>query len=185
MFLEKLDYTSDHNRMMSEANDIITNVTWNNGNQIGLNRRDNSTENIWKDATGSLYDREHNIYIGKEKDFTVWNIDSDSYIRQQIENMMEGIVNGRVRLMNLTPKKGLSVHKDLEVRYHYVLKTNKKSYICHNPSRSSQVDDNIPISAFCYHMPMDNHWYKVDTRETHWVYNGGETDRVHLVVCGT
>jgi hypothetical protein len=74
----------------------------------------------------------------------------------------------------------LSVHKDKEIRYHLVLKTNNNSYICQHINASQNSLNPI---AVCYHIPKDGNWYKVDTKRNHWVYNGGNEERIHLVVC--
>ena len=50
-------------------------------------------------------------------------------------------------------------------------------------SFNTNNDEYLGIKANCYHLPMDGQWYKVDTTKTHWVYNGGDSPRIHLVVC--
>lgn len=184
MFIEKLEHCSDYSRMLSEANEIINNVTWNNGNQIGLNRRVNSIEDIWKDAAGSIFDA-NGKRLKHEREFTEWNINENYYIRQQIESLLsvENIKHGRIRIMRLLPKTGLSVHSDYEHRYHYVLSTNSHSFVCQAAYDMNTNRSDIRTSSVCYHLPLSTHWYKINTKEIHWVYNGGSTERIHLVVC--
>ena len=77
--------------------------------------------------------------------------------------------------MRLLPKTGLSVHSDTSERYHLVIKTNKDAFI-------AQTMNNIGIAAVCYHIPADTTFYKVDTTKKHFVYNGGNEERIHLVI---
>lgn len=185
MFIKRLDFYSDISVVYSGLDELLKITSWLPENQIGLNRRNSNDNDIWKDAVGSLYNRESNTYNGHESEFNIWNLGSDNYVRQQIELLQdrEKFTAGRVRFMRLLPKTGLSVHKDNEVRYHLVLKTNPKSYICTNDVLL-ESDSDLNIAATCYHIPDDGHWYKVDTRQVHWVYNGGMIERIHLVVCG-
>lgn len=185
MFIKRLEEISDLSKVNEEFNSILSSVGWGQLNQLGFKHRPGA-EHPWFDAAGSLFNRQTGELISDESDYSEWTVDSNSYIRQQIE-MLErnhGFKCGRVRVMRLMPRSGLSVHQDQEVRYHLVLKTNQKSYIAHrvvdnNPDRSV-----LPSTAVCYHLPMDGTWYEVDTREVHWVYNGGDDERIHLVVCG-
>lgn len=181
-FITKLALTSEHSKILEEYKKIQHSVGWGDNNQIGLRHRINS-ENIWFDGIGSLYDRSDNTFTAAETDFTEWNINHDNYIRQQIEllSSMENFQIGRCRIMRLLPKTGLSVHRDTEVRYHYVIETNLKSFISMNTSVFRNAEF---VCGNFYHLPADGNWYKVDTRKVHWVYNGGNTERIHLVVCG-
>lgn len=178
MFLKKLNVTSDSDRVYDELAEILKEHPWHFKGQIGLRHRKDATD-PWNDAVGTLY----NV---TESEFTDWTIDSSYYVRQEIEKLQKtlNIEIGRARFMVLGPRQGLSVHKDNEVRYHLVLRTNENAFISHavtdnNPNRSELL-----TTAVCYHLPKDNNWYQVDTREIHWVYNGGFMDRIHLVVCG-
>jgi hypothetical protein len=183
MFIEKLPRTVNLNRLLDEIKNIVDSTGWGHTNQIGLKSRPDSI-NKWFDSSGSLYDKDKMVKISNEWDFSEWNLGVTSYIRQQIEllELNEGFKSGRVRIMRLLPHTGLSVHRDSEVRYHLVLKTNKNSYIAENINAVS--DSDLPSVANCYHIPLDSNWYKVDTTKFHWVYNGGDDSRIHLVVCG-
>lgn len=180
MFIEKTKFLSDLAIVENEVKTIENLTNW-YGNQIGLKHRLGST-NIWQDCVGSLFSKELNKFIENESAFNNWNLNDDSYIKHQITLVCDyyNLKIGRVRLMRLPPHQGLSVHYDTEERFHLVIKTNLKSYICHNTG-----ENNIQLNpiAQCYHLPLDGYWYKVKTTEVHWVYNGGETDRIHLVVC--
>lgn len=184
MFIKRLELTSDVDQICSELDKILVHINGWKKNQIGLKSRVNAVAR-WADSVGSLYDGITGKPVAKESDFTEWNLDSDSYIRNQIE-ILENLHNfksGRARLMRLSPHCGLSVHRDNEVRYHLVLKTNPFSYVAHNLDEPI-TDCDLKGSSICYHIPRDGVWYLVDTRNTHWVYNGGNEERIHLVICG-
>lgn len=185
MFIKKLEISSNPAAILFEFSKILEKATWGLKNQVGLKCRPGATD-PWFDAVGSLYNQKSNTKIASESDFSEWILEDDSYIRQQI-SLLEASDNfkcGRVRIMRLLPHQGLSVHKDEEVRYHLVLKTNPKAYIAHRVVDNNPERSDVPTTAVCYHLPMNLKWYKVDTREVHWVYNGGDTERIHLVVCG-
>jgi hypothetical protein len=185
MFLKKLSIQSDRRQVLSELGTVLQAREWGESNQIGLRHRPGATDR-WGDAIGSLYNRRDNIKLDAETSFTEWTIEGDWYTRQQIELLQTtlGVQIGRVRFMRLLPKCGLSVHRDDEVRYHLVLKTNPKAYMARASNFVIPQNSAEPVVATCYHMPADGHWWRVDTRETHWVYNGGDEERIHLVVCG-
>jgi hypothetical protein len=181
-FIEQIDQKSDVDKINSELTEILKNTSWQN-NQLGLRHKSKSV-NVWHDSVGSLYDHSTKTFKSKESDFNMWSLNENSYIREQI-TLLSSKLNfeiGRARFMKLLPFSGLSVHQDSEYRYHLVIKTNPKSYICVN---SKLYSDNIEPLAQCYHLPKNNQWFKVDTTKTHWVYNGGNTERIHLVVCST
>lgn len=177
MFIKKLELTADGDLIRKGLDTVLTMTQWGSENQIGLSYRPGAT-NLWKDCVGSLYDRETGRDIANEQEFTELNSDVPEYIRSKLEELaiLENIKLGRVRLMRLMPKTGLSVHADTSVRYHFVLQTNPHAYIAHTFHAGN-------VSALCFHIPADNTFYKVDTTKHHFVYNGGPEPRIHLVIC--
>jgi hypothetical protein len=178
MFIKKLDLTADSNLMQESLDTILTMTDWGVENQLGLSHRVVPEKDIWKDCVGSLYDRETGIDIANENDFAQLNANVPSYLKFKLQELAicENIKIGRVRFMRLMPKTGLSVHADTSVRYHFVLKTNPHAYIAHAFNAGN-------VSALCFHIPADNNFYKVDTTKHHFVYNGGQEPRIHLVIC--
>jgi len=79
--------------------------------------------------------------------------------------------------MRLMPKTGLTVHADSSVRYHYVLETNEYSYIYYISKNTG------PIKTIGYHLSDDSSFYRINTLQEHYVYNGGNTPRIHIVIC--
>lgn len=180
-FIEKLDYTSDKITMLMEANTILGSINLAPENQISLKSKIGS-ENKWKSGVGSFYDFNSQSFNDAEVNYTEWNLPEDNFIRKEIIELEKkfNFISGRIRIMSLAPKQGLTVHQDQEIRYHYVLETNPYSYFCHNIAKFENIA--TPVGVF-YHIPDDGHWYKVDTTKTHWIFNGGKTRRVHIVVC--
>ena len=176
MFLEKLEFSVDLNQIRKDLLDILNTTSWGVEQQIGLTHRPNATDK-WKDSTGSLYDRNENLELVKESAFTEMNADVPLYLRTVLDGFckFQNIQIGRARFMRLMPKTGLSVHFDNTERYHLVIETNKYSYISHTMQGPQ-------VAAISYHLPADSMFYKVDTTREHFVYNGGNEDRIHLVI---
>lgn len=176
MFIEKLNFTADVLKVRKDLETILTKTSWGFEKQIGLTYRPGAT-NLWKDSTGSLYDRKNKVELIKENEFTEFNKDTPEYLTSLLDNFakFQNIEIGRARFMCLEPKKGLTVHSDNSERYHLVVATNENSYIA-NTMKSSQ------IAAICYKLPVDGFMYRVDTTKEHFVYNGGDDNRIHLVI---
>lgn len=177
-FIEKLNLTADLSLIQKDVDTILTHTNWGEENQIGLTHRPSPVNDVWKDCVGSLYDRTTGIELYDEREFTEVNPLVPDYLKSKLLELaeLENFTLGRVRLMQLLPKRGLTVHSDTSVRYHLVLKTNPYSYISHTFSAGN-------ISALCFHLPADSTFYKVDTTRPHFVYNGGQDPRIHLVIC--
>lgn len=185
MFIKQIDFQSDVEQILADLDSILQLCGgWPAGNQIGLNHRPGASE-PWTDAEGSRYqkyqvDRERPL----ETDFSIWNSQVPKYLTEQVQGLQQhlGCGIGRARIMRLMPKTGLTVHFDQEPRLHLVLKTNPMSYIAHCV-REARDDSQLPSASISYHMPANGHWYEVDTRQMHYVYNGGFDERIHLVLC--
>lgn len=167
----------DINQMVTDCQTVINSVGWGGKSQIGFKHRPHSTD-PWFDSAGTLWDFENKKYHSQESDFSEWNAVPNS-LKFAIGNLaeLEKVKFGRIRLMRMVPKTGLTVHRDSHTRYHFVITTNPKSYFCYNIDAAQGSE----CRALCYHMPCDGQWYHCDTTRTHWVYNGGDSDRIHLV----
>jgi hypothetical protein len=172
MFLEKLNIKVDIVQVRNDLATILNLTDW-SGNQIGLTHRALPQANLWKDCIGRL-----DIELMSESNFSELNEQTPSYTKHILHQLAntENIKLGRARFMRLLPNQGLSVHKDNSIRYHLVLETNQHSYIAQGVNQTD-------FKAVCYHIPSDGHFYKVDTTKEHFVYNGGKTERIHLVIC--
>lgn len=177
-FIKKLDFEVDAALVMSELQALLaTHTAWEPFNQVGLRHRLGASDQ-WKDSAGGLYDRESKTQLAKEIEFNTWNKNTPLYTLRILEELAdkEGVSWGRIRFMRSMPKTGLSMHIDDEPRYHLVLRTNPSAIF-------GECYKNSVVRSICYHLPLDNHWYTVDTTREHFVYNGGWIPRVHLVCC--
>jgi hypothetical protein len=180
MMINKTNITVDLEQMRKDLEHVLTLQKWPSPpplsklphNQICLNHKEGSTD-PWLEGAGSL----KNSGL-EESDFNTYHKDLPEYTRTVLENLAqkEGVKFGRVRYMRLPSKSGLSVHYDDEQRYHLVLQTNRFAMFGH----VYEGDDEL---GKIYHIPADATFYKVDTTLTHFVYNGGWEDRIHLVIC--
>ena len=184
MFIKRLDITADVEKLRTDISQLLTVASWEPFNQISLKYRPGAID-PWADGLGSLYDRDSDSHLGAESEFTEWNQHTPEYTRSIINQLSQtlDIEIGRVRFMLLKPKTGLTIHRDREVRYHIAIDTNPYSYI--SISKQTKTDDEeLTSCGMNYHIPVNSHWYQVDTRYKHHVYNGGRINRIHLVVCG-
>lgn len=183
-FIEKLNNTADLDLVKDCIAKILSERPWPNGseedlrisNQIGLRHRPDA-KNKWLDASGGAKDNQE----GKaETDFSVWHSSVPEYLSNLIEEVAKAnhFKIGRVRIMRLLPKTGLMMHEDFEKRVHLVITTNKGCYIATPMTVEPGADHQIKG----YHIPADSHFYKIDTTVYHFVYNAGDTERVHLVI---
>jgi hypothetical protein len=177
--IEKLDFKANMIQVLSDIDDVLKLSPWDDDNQIGLTHRPGAN-NVWKDSVGSLYAENKIDQIASENDFTELNTQVPDTLKTLLLDFSQSqnIRLGRVRIMRALSRRGLSVHRDTSVRYHLVLKTNIDSFFGFRELK--QVDG---VAAKCYHMPADGYFYKVDTTKFHFIYNGGKTDRIHLVIC--
>jgi hypothetical protein len=179
MFIKKINNIEvDLSQIVQDLNWVLTQTEWLPENQIGLVHRLTSKNNLWKDCAGSLYDKERKIELILEEEFTELNADVPNYTKKILQQLAEheNFKLGRVRYMLLEPKRGLTVHYDTSERYHLVIETNPYAYISHTVKTNS-------VKAMCFHLPKDGYFYCVNTKQEHFVYNGGTEPRIHLVIC--
>lgn len=174
-------------RLIAAAYQVSTAVGWAKNNQISLTCKSSERELSCQEAAhgsatlqslvgGQMVrdDSEYTEFIAGFKHtyfYDIWNELSAEY----------GI--HRMRLMRLEPKGCLSFHKDFYSRYHVPIVTNDSCFVMINESRKEPWltgDLQIP-SIHTYHLPANGNMYWVDTTKRHTVYNGGDTDRIHLV----
>jgi hypothetical protein len=184
MFIKEINLAVDLDKLKTDINQLLTVTTWEPLNQIGLKYRPAAVD-PWADSLGSIYDRKNASDLALENNFTEWNPQTPEYTRSIIDQLAQtlNIGIGRVRFMLLKPKTGLTIHRDKEVRYHLAIDSNPDAYISISKF-SKTTDEDLGSCGVNYHIPANGYWYLVDTRYRHHVYNGGNTDRIHLVVCG-
>lgn len=176
--IKKLNVIVDTNLILQDLNTILAQyTTWGSHNQIGLNYRIGAS-NVWFDNIGSLYDKETKMPVARESDFSQWSPEFPTYVKTAIEMLEaeEKIKVGRIRFMRCMPKSGLSYHLDAQDRYHLAIETNPHAFFIGAVQGTKEL-------AHCFHIPRDNHFYRLTTTIEHTVYNAGITPRIHLVIC--
>jgi len=140
-------------------------------------------EGRWK---GTFLDRKKNrLYY--ESEFTEFNeAFKDTYF-YEVWNSLREVVDkplGRMRLMRLLPRSCLSFHRDFEVRYHLPIVTNPRSFFVLNdtPEDFPEIFDTRAPTLGIHHLPATGRVYWFDTTRYHTVFNGGKTERIHLVI---
>lgn len=184
-FITKTEFKADYQLMYKDMTDLINNVGWPedriidgkfySGNQLGVKYRPGAQYPML-DCIGSLYDKATKTFTGYEHEFTEYVDELPEYTKNVIKQLEAdaNIKFGRIRYMRLLTKRGLSVHLDLEKRYHYVFDTNPNAFFGEKTEGE--------LAAKCYHIPNDGYFYLVDTTREHFVYNGGWEPRIHLVL---
>lgn len=183
-FISKTNTQVDLATVQKELDDLLKQNPWPEerfdigapGDQISVTHRPGA-EDIWTDGEGSLYNPQTKTFIAKESDFSEYNPYLGKYTKKMIEQLAsdEGTAFGRIRFMKAKSKRGLSIHRDLEPRYHLVIQTNPGALF----GEYHGIDG---VAATCYHLPANGYFYKVDTTREHFIYNGGWEDRIHLVL---
>ena len=91
----------------------------------------------------------------------------DTYVEEVYNLIRVNWKIGRMRFLMKPPRSCLSWHRDPEKRLHIPIITN--------PGCRMVIEDEA------YHMPADGSIYITDNTKYHNFFNGGETDRIHLV----
>jgi len=178
--IEKLNFKADLPAVLADVDRVVELSPWNEDQQIGLTHRPTADPTkLWKDAVGTLRKSEYVDNSTTEYEYTEINHLIPETLKQLLLDFAnsQNIKLGRVRIMRLMPKRGLTVHRDTSVRYHLVLKTNIDSFFGFRDFLNK--DGSV---AKCYHVPANGYFYKVDTTKFHFVYNGGKTERIHIVI---
>ena len=93
---------------------------------------------------------------------------NDSYFKQVYETLSNEFNIGRVRLLKLKPRQSLSYHRDPEPRLHIPITTNPGALLI--------------VDQFACNLKADGNVYYTNTTKYHSALNGGETDRIHMVI---
>ena len=118
------------------------------------------------DSTGEEVTREDSIEESKYTEFCEKY--KGTYFEEIHIELSERWIIGRMRLLLLEPRTCLSYHRDPEPRLHMAVDTNPGAFL---------VVDNEQ-----FNIPADGSVWFTDTTTYHSAYNGGEENRVHLVM---
>ena len=138
--------------------------------QIGLTHSDRNLSDIEKikDCTGSIFDYESKKFRFKETDFTEFN---KEFLNTSLYELYKSVSNvGRFRIMTMYGPSCYTIHRDLSMRYHYVIETHPDCLFLF-PENGKQI-----------HIPCDQRLYLLDTRLRHTFVNGSKNRRIHLVL---
>ena len=168
----KLDLNFDIVKLKEELDHILTLTQWHpDEKQISLQYKQGEEENAWYSGCGILGEWRDKKWFPffDEKDFNLINPAlKGSYFEHVLNSMPFKPV--RTRIMNLAPKRCYSVHVDDSNRYHLALVTNYHARFIF--TKEEKV----------YHIPADGNPYFVDTIKEHTAINGGNANRIHMVM---
>lgn len=181
MFIEKIENLYvDIEQMVSDYETVLPLALPNgwdfealaHNRQINLRGADLITS--FNSETANLKDFENLVKL-----FSFWNEQTPKYTSNIVDELSEKCGHRliRARYMCLPPGKGLTFHKDPGIRYHFVIDTNPQSLFFHVTEGDNFHENLIP-----YHLNRISSFYRVDTTQTHFVYNAGLTNRIHLVI---
>ena len=179
MNFEKLDIKFDIQKLQLATNELFSQMSWQQHVVKGLCMTqipgDPSSADGDKlrgvfytkpDSSGEEVQREKAI---DESHYTEFVEDfKGTYFEEVYNKLSKHYKLGRVRLLLLEPRNSLSWHRDPEPRLHIPIFTNPGAHVV--------VDDRVK------HLPADGGVWFTDTRNYHTVFNGGEENRIHLVM---
>ena len=179
MNFEKLDIKFDVEKLQSATNELFTKMSWKQHIVKGLCMTqipgDPSSADGDKlrgvfytkpDSTGKEVQREAAI---DESHYTEFVEDfKGTYFEEVYNELSKKHKLGRVRLLLLEPRNSLSWHRDPEPRLHIAVHTNPGAHLV--------VGDELMS------IPSDGSVWFTDTTNYHTVFNGGEENRIHLVM---
>jgi len=122
-------------------------------------------------AEARLYGGSGRLTDGDEFKFRTFNEEfKGTYFHEIYRRISEKYVVGRTRIALLKPRQCYSMHRDVSLyRYHVAIFTNPECFL---------VYEQFGIR----HIPADGNIYRIHSRERHSAFNGGESDRYHLII---
>ena len=178
-YFEKQDIEFDIKRLQKESDELLSRVPWNHHVVKGLCMNqipgDPGSTAGWKlrglyytkpDYTGKEIIRERKVDESKYTEFCKEY--SGTYFEEIHKELSERWIIGRMRLLLLEPRTCLSYHRDPEPRLHMAVDTNPGAFLV--------IDDEQ------FNIPADGSVWFTDTTNYHTAYNGGETNRIHLIM---
>lgn len=187
--INRLEQTFYVPRLIAATYALVTKVDWSDNNQIGLSceydDRDFGTQ-ILAHGNVTRPSREGGRIVRKDEWYDTLIPEFETTYFAEIWNKIYEQTGQvwRMRLMRLQPKGCLSFHEDFYKRLHIPIITNTRCFFFINETNEIPwlVDDDLRVPSIqTYHLPADGGLYSVDTTKHHTVYNGGNTDRIHLV----
>ena len=178
-YFKKQDLEFDIERLQNETNELLSQVDWKQwaGQGICMTQvpgdpssvDDDKLKGLYytkPDSTGEEVTRENSIDESKYTEFCKEY--SGTYFEEIYKKLCKRWIIGRIRLLLLEPRTCLSWHRDPEPRLHMAVDTNPGAFLV--------IDDEQ------FNIPADGSVWFTDTTNYHTAYNGGEIDRIHLIM---
>jgi len=166
-YMKKLPFKFDIEELKKGLKDIEKYASFDNPTgQIGLTHTANEYEGKDKryEACGSFSSKS----FPTENDFTEFNEDlKDTYFYEVYKTLSTMYNLGRVRLLQIQPKRCLSWHIDQQERIHVPIISNSGNILA--------------ILNKCYFLPADGSSYIVNLILTHSAFNGGFEPRYNFL----
>lgn len=161
MLIHRIEPILDLKELTAQVQELVAKVGF-KSNQIICQGRTTDVED-WHLGVGRIYELEHK----NEDEYT--NI-FPSLAGTVLEKYIKRYNGFRTRIMTVPPRHCYSVHRDPSPRIHIPLITNKECWMVWPYDK-----ENVKMPAqFSY-------W--ADTTKHHTFLNGGEEDRIHIVMC--
>lgn len=169
--------------------DFVSTFKFNEINQLNLTRRPDEAGSPYE-GIGSLYDFEKRTWKGRDMEYSELIPAAKGTYFEEIFDKLKSHSKfkiGRARLMNLEPKRCYSVHQDETYRLHYAITTNPQCFMSFINLGGNQPKDEVTstltskFGALMTQIPADGYPYFTNTTCPHTAFNGGNTNRVHLV----
>lgn len=159
MLVEKTNIKVDLDRLLTDYQQ--NHMLWqSHKNRICLNNHDGIDDYVKNAGQRMIY-----------TEFKYMNTMFKNTIWEETLKLIPGKI-GRARIMSMGPEKLLTMHRDIEARWHVALYTDPSCVAYELESNTS------------YHIPADGYLYRLNARKLHTVFNSSNNfTRVHLVVC--
>lgn len=176
-YLKQIDFQVDLQELNKDLDYILSNhdFKW---NQFGFTYRPKTKmEKLHHDSVGPFHyeEREQEADLPFPKSESDWSEFIPTFVGSYFHWIYKNvpIEFGRMRIIELLPKKCLSVHTDFQDRHHIVIRTNPTAYIFFEESDETRYVDKIPG---------DGHLYWAKTSIKHTTFNGSFSEpRYHLL----
>lgn len=153
--------------------------------QICLTHRPNAIDK-WYDGNGSYFARNDDGTLDLsnqeifEEDFTEFNEEAKhTYFYEIYKELSEDFVIGRMRILGIPFKKGLSWHRDMECRIHIPIITSPSAFMIFEDT-DNMITEDVP-SYNTYHLPIGNTYF-ANVLGWHTAFNGGRETRINLLL---
>lgn len=169
--VEKLVHQFDIDHLQKDCQTLISKVGFDQDNSQICLQHSSQCQNKWHDGTGSLPKKYPNFDVFRTIDTNYVIINDEikhTYIFTVLSELGKHFSIFRCRLMCLRPRSCYSWHYDQTCRLHIALKTNQHC--------------RMVFENGSWHIPADGAVYLTNTTQWHSAFNGGFSERIHLVL---